>query len=180
MIRSTSIASGPQVAAIDGAGRAARFPMIAAVWRELAAGFFDPYRPERHYMRGPGPRWRERPGARLAATARPVGSEAGDRRAGSLLNLNRSHCLILINAESPRSSHAAALHARAGSHVARTARCPGSERSIAGRHPRTRMRNRPRGDSNRDCRVRADSLCGSDQEGGTSALAVSRQGKERR
>ena len=36
------------------------------------------------------------------------------------------------------------------------------------------------GDSNRDCRVRAHPLCGSDQEGGTSALAVSRQGKERR
>jgi hypothetical protein len=36
------------------------------------------------------------------------------------------------------------------------------------------------GDSNRDCRVRADPPCGSDQEGGTSALAVSRQGKERR
>jgi hypothetical protein len=21
-------------------------------------GLFDPYRPERHYMRGPGPKWR--------------------------------------------------------------------------------------------------------------------------
>ena len=36
------------------------------------------------------------------------------------------------------------------------------------------------GDSNRDCRVRADLPCGSDQEGGTSALAVGRQRKERR
>ena len=27
-------------------------------WRELAKGLFDSYRPERHYMRGPGPKWR--------------------------------------------------------------------------------------------------------------------------
>jgi hypothetical protein len=26
------------------------------VWRNLA-GAFDPYRPELHYMRGPGPKW---------------------------------------------------------------------------------------------------------------------------
>jgi len=25
-------------------------------------GVFDPYRPELHYMRGPGPRWREKHG----------------------------------------------------------------------------------------------------------------------
>lgn len=30
---------------------------------------FDPYRPERHYMRGPGPKWhaRHRPGTALPA-----------------------------------------------------------------------------------------------------------------
>jgi hypothetical protein len=27
-------------------------------WRELTTSFFDPYRPELHYMRGPGPKWR--------------------------------------------------------------------------------------------------------------------------
>lgn len=26
--------------------------------RGLIRDFADPYRPERHYMRGPGPRWR--------------------------------------------------------------------------------------------------------------------------
>jgi hypothetical protein len=26
----------------------------------LRAHFFDPYRPELHYMRGPGPKWREK------------------------------------------------------------------------------------------------------------------------
>jgi hypothetical protein len=32
---------------------------LARVVRELT----DEYRPERHYMRGPGPKWRERHGA---------------------------------------------------------------------------------------------------------------------
>ena len=27
-------------------------------WRRLTASLFDPYRPELHYMRGPGPKWR--------------------------------------------------------------------------------------------------------------------------
>jgi len=36
---------------------------------DLAKALFDPYRPELHYMRGPGPKWR----AKHAATpARPV------------------------------------------------------------------------------------------------------------
>ena len=29
-------------------------------WRWLTAALFDPYRPERHYIRGPGPKWREK------------------------------------------------------------------------------------------------------------------------
>ena len=29
----------------------------AAAWRRLTALMFDRYRPERHYMRGPGPKW---------------------------------------------------------------------------------------------------------------------------
>ena len=28
----------------------------------LARQLFDPYRPELHYMRGPGPKWREKHG----------------------------------------------------------------------------------------------------------------------
>jgi hypothetical protein len=27
-------------------------------WREFSIKAFDPYRPELHYMRGPGPAWR--------------------------------------------------------------------------------------------------------------------------
>lgn len=29
-----------------------------ALWREFLARAFNPYRPELHYMRGPGPAWR--------------------------------------------------------------------------------------------------------------------------
>jgi hypothetical protein len=32
---------------------------LAAVWRRLTAIFGGRYRPERHYMRGPGPKWQE-------------------------------------------------------------------------------------------------------------------------
>jgi hypothetical protein len=33
------------------------FVEIADLVRNLAASLFDPYRPELHYMRGPGPKW---------------------------------------------------------------------------------------------------------------------------
>ena len=32
-------------------------------WQKRTARVFDPYRPELHFMRGPGPRWREKHGA---------------------------------------------------------------------------------------------------------------------
>lgn len=31
---------------------------LGGLWRDLARGLFDSYRPELHYMRGPGPKWR--------------------------------------------------------------------------------------------------------------------------
>jgi hypothetical protein len=31
---------------------------VARRWRWLRASVWDPYRPELHYMRGPGPKWR--------------------------------------------------------------------------------------------------------------------------
>jgi hypothetical protein len=31
---------------------------LAATWRTVVHDLFDPYRPERYYMRGPGPKWR--------------------------------------------------------------------------------------------------------------------------
>lgn len=40
---------------------------LNVAWRRLVKTVFDPYRPELHYMRGPGPKWRakqrSRPGA---------------------------------------------------------------------------------------------------------------------
>ncbi len=37
-------------------------------WRRLTSSWFDPYRPELHYMRGPGPKWREKHGQLEPAT----------------------------------------------------------------------------------------------------------------
>jgi hypothetical protein len=37
---------------------------LASQWRKLMTALFDPYRPELHYMRGPGPKWREKHGQR--------------------------------------------------------------------------------------------------------------------
>lgn len=35
-----------------------RLDAAGARWRRLVQTVFDPYRPELHYMRGPGPKWR--------------------------------------------------------------------------------------------------------------------------
>ncbi len=39
------------------AHRAAPGIGIASLWHGLLRDLFDTYRPERHYMRGPGPKW---------------------------------------------------------------------------------------------------------------------------
>jgi hypothetical protein len=59
------------------AGAAGIRVSIVAVWLMATKGLFDPYRPERHYMRGPGPRWHERHG-------RSGGAEGVDRSARSM------------------------------------------------------------------------------------------------
>jgi hypothetical protein len=38
--------------------RSEPFAEIRAFWRQFYAKAFNPYRPELHYMRGPGPAWR--------------------------------------------------------------------------------------------------------------------------
>jgi hypothetical protein len=35
-------------------------PKGLAAWQALTKALFDDYRPELHYMRGPGPKWREK------------------------------------------------------------------------------------------------------------------------
>jgi len=34
--------------------------LLVNIWRRLRQRIFDSYRPELHYMRGPGPKWREK------------------------------------------------------------------------------------------------------------------------
>jgi hypothetical protein len=45
---------------------------IASLWRSLRKDLFDTYRPELHYMRGPGPRWRAKHAARTETQSFPV------------------------------------------------------------------------------------------------------------
>jgi hypothetical protein len=45
---------------------------LTDLFRNLARALFDPYRPELHYMRGPGPKWR----AKHAAPAMPYPAAA--------------------------------------------------------------------------------------------------------
>jgi hypothetical protein len=39
---------------------AVRPDAVARRWRWLRTNLSDPYRPELHYIRGPGPKWREK------------------------------------------------------------------------------------------------------------------------
>jgi hypothetical protein len=41
---------------------------LVDLWHAVTSGLFDTYHPERHYMRGPGPKWREKH-AQVARTA---------------------------------------------------------------------------------------------------------------
>ncbi|WP_315703604.1 MULTISPECIES: hypothetical protein [unclassified Bradyrhizobium] len=44
-----------------------RLRILTARWQKLVALARDPYRPERHYMRGPGPKWRAKHGTETGA-----------------------------------------------------------------------------------------------------------------
>jgi hypothetical protein len=62
MIRVASNRSAPSAGRVNPVDTPGIFPAIAEAWRELRKGFLDTYRPELHYMRGPGPRWRQKHG----------------------------------------------------------------------------------------------------------------------
>ena len=51
--------------------RPAAFAGLKAFWKHFFAKAFDPYRPELHYMRGPGPAWRAKYGAEAAFRLKP-------------------------------------------------------------------------------------------------------------
>ena len=52
--------------AADGSGHSSAFASIRTSWREFVVKAFHPYRPEMHYMRGPGPAWRAKYGEAAA------------------------------------------------------------------------------------------------------------------
>ena len=52
-----------------------RYTVVEA-WRTLVKDLFDPYRPELHYMRGPGPKWREKHTPAYASAAHLAGDFA--------------------------------------------------------------------------------------------------------
>jgi hypothetical protein len=52
------ICTEPAVTATSGSAIGGR--RIGGTIANWARNAFDPYRPELHYMRGPGPKWRER------------------------------------------------------------------------------------------------------------------------
>ncbi|MBR0830692.1 hypothetical protein JQ596_34815 [Bradyrhizobium manausense] len=56
MIETTSIAAPAE------AGHAGFFTELKEFWARFFATAFNPYRPELHYMRGPGPAWRAKHG----------------------------------------------------------------------------------------------------------------------
>ena len=47
-----------------------------APWQALSKALFDDYRPELHYMRGPGPKWREKHDLPEIAGASPAVAKA--------------------------------------------------------------------------------------------------------
>jgi len=63
MIRVASNRSARLAGLVSPVGRPPILAAFVGAWRELRKGFLDTYRPELHYMRGPGPKWRERHGA---------------------------------------------------------------------------------------------------------------------
>jgi hypothetical protein len=64
-VMATMISTSLSAPAI-GRDHQAAFTGLKAFWRQFVAKAFDPYRPELHYMRGPGPAWRAKYGAEAA------------------------------------------------------------------------------------------------------------------
>jgi hypothetical protein len=59
-----TIAALPNMLRAPRRGPASNLGAAVFQLRKLLEGWFDPYRPELHYMRGPGPKWREKHGNR--------------------------------------------------------------------------------------------------------------------
>ena len=59
MSRATSVSRSSRLSAVVGVSPGP-LAVVVAIWRSCKKDIFDPYRPELHYMRGPGPKSRER------------------------------------------------------------------------------------------------------------------------
>ena len=74
----TSASLSPTAGSRDGSSP---FSEIRSFWRQFFTRAFDPYRPELHYMRGPGPAWR----AKHKALSPAVQSMVAEIRAAKAL-----------------------------------------------------------------------------------------------
>ena len=63
MNRLTSFDTRPSATTASVACWASSVPFVSRLWRELLKEMLSSYRPELHYMRGPGPRYWEKYGA---------------------------------------------------------------------------------------------------------------------
>ena len=77
----TSVFRSPKLVA-DAVFAAADLVAVIETWRGLKKAIFDPYRPELHYMRGPGPKWHEKRRSELTGRAPSVQREISLRRLG--------------------------------------------------------------------------------------------------
>jgi hypothetical protein len=66
----TSVSASSSTQAEGRIHQSGPFHDIRAFWRDFIATAFRPYRPELHYMRGPGPAWRAKHGERLPQRSR--------------------------------------------------------------------------------------------------------------
>ena len=57
-VMATSTTASLPAPATSRVGLARTLAEISAFWHQSIAKVFNPYRPELHYMRGPGPAWR--------------------------------------------------------------------------------------------------------------------------
>jgi hypothetical protein len=74
----TSVSLSPTAGSRD---RSNPLSEIRGFWRQFFTRAFDPYRPELHYMRGPGPAWR----AKHVALSPAVQSMVAEIRAAKAL-----------------------------------------------------------------------------------------------
>lgn len=107
------------------------FPLVAKLWRELLNELFDSYRPELHYMRGPGPRWWEK---RAASSLHGGGTRASGQNLTTDLGINAPG----MASSAPRPGAHAAGRPPGRPHSYRQRSCRSQESSHSNRAPDAR------------------------------------------